>query len=179
MTTLSRRPIVWAAIVLAVAVGLWAGWASWRGATSGPPALSTIYRNARPGVEYVGDAACTRCHSEIAATYRQHPMGRSLIPIAEAPAELRGEGASRELFEAGGFHYSLQRTGERTIHREVRRDRQGREIGRVEGEVRYLLGSGTRAHAFLIQRDDYLFQSPITWYSQQHRWDLAPGYERT
>lgn len=165
------------ALGFALGVGLWAAWLSWGGPATGPPALATIYRNARPGVRFVGDAACTRCHSEIAADYRQHPMGRSMIPIAEAPAELRGEESPRELFEAGGFHYSLERRDGRTIHRETRRDAQGRVIGQVEGEVRYVLGSGTRGQAFLIQRDDFLFQSPITWYSQEKRWDLAPGYE--
>ena len=31
-------------------------------------------------MKYVGDAACVRCHAEIAETYRQHPMGQSLVP---------------------------------------------------------------------------------------------------
>ena len=26
-------------------------------------------------VKYVGDAACARCHAEIADTFRHHPMG--------------------------------------------------------------------------------------------------------
>src|SRR6185437_7885781 len=95
----------------------------------------------------------------------------------EAPAEFRGEAAPRELFEALGFAYSLERRDGRTIHRETRRDRDGRVIGEVEGEVRYVLGSGSRARAFLIGRDDYLFQSPVTWYSQRSCWDLAPGFE--
>ena len=47
---------------------------------------SSPYKNTRPGVKYVGDAACTRCHAEIAETYRRHPMGRSLAPIATATA---------------------------------------------------------------------------------------------
>ena len=40
------------------------------------------FQNARPGVAYVGDAACARCHREIALDYHSHPMGRSLAPIA-------------------------------------------------------------------------------------------------
>ena len=39
------------------------------------------FQNARPGVAYVGDAACARCHREIALAYRSHPMGRSLAPV--------------------------------------------------------------------------------------------------
>ena len=41
----------------------------------------------------------------------------------------------------------------------------------------YVLGSGTRALAFLMGRDDYLFESPITWYSQKRAWGHSPGYD--
>ena len=44
----------------------------------------TPYRNVRPDVKYVGDAACVGCHARQAKTYREHPMGRSLAPLAEA-----------------------------------------------------------------------------------------------
>jgi len=33
----------------------------------------------------VGDAACARCHLEIAADFRRHPMGRSLATADQAP----------------------------------------------------------------------------------------------
>ena len=173
----SRRPILLVVLVLAVAVGLWATWPPWRGPSTGLPPLPTRYRNARPGVDFVGDATCAKCHSDIAATYHRHPMGRSLIPIAEAPEDLLGEAEPREVFEAGGFRYAIERRDGRTIHRETRRDEQGRVIGEVEGEVRYVLGSGRLGRTFVIQRDDFLFESPITWYSQKERWDLSPGYE--
>src|SRR4051794_7609058 len=39
------------------------------------------YANAKPGVAYVGDEACVRCHREISEDYRTHPMGRSLARI--------------------------------------------------------------------------------------------------
>lgn len=138
--------------------------------------IASPYANAHPGVNYVGDTACAGCHAEIAASYRGHSMARALRPMADAPDEARGGPEERELFRAGGFQYTSRREGDRTIHREARRDGRGRVIGSVEGEARYVLGSGAHAMAFLIERDGYLFQSPITWYSQQDRWDLAPGY---
>ena len=36
---------------------------------------------------------------------------------------------------------------------------------------------GSQGIGYLIERDGFLFQSPITWYVQQRRWDLSPGYE--
>jgi predicted CXXCH cytochrome family protein len=38
------------------------------------------------------------------------------------------------------------------------------------------LGSGARGIAFLIERDGFLFQSPIAWFAQRRRWDISPGY---
>ena len=38
----------------------------------------------------------------------------------------------------------------------------------------YEVGSGHRGRSYLIERDGRLFQSPISWYSQQGRWDLSP-----
>src|SRR5580700_1737219 len=47
------------------------------------------YLNARPGVEYLGDEACRKCHSSIYAEFKQTGMGRSVsIPSAEDLREL-------------------------------------------------------------------------------------------
>ena len=42
-----------------------------------------------------------------------------------------------------------------------------------------MLGSGRQGASYLIDRDGFLFQSPISWYAQQRRWDLSPGYQKT
>src|SRR5437868_1541104 len=41
------------------------------------------YRNIDPDVRYVGDAGCVGCHEDIAKSYARHPMGRSLVPVAD------------------------------------------------------------------------------------------------
>jgi tetratricopeptide (TPR) repeat protein len=46
-------------------------------------------KNAQPGVKYVGDEACARCHAKITDSFKHHPMGRSLSPIT---ADSRPEG---------------------------------------------------------------------------------------
>src|SRR5262249_33327204 len=40
------------------------------------------FQNVHPDIAYVGDAKCAECHREKAASYRQHPMGRSLLPVS-------------------------------------------------------------------------------------------------
>jgi hypothetical protein len=165
------------------------GWTLWLGRRA-PGALlvrherravswpQTPWKNARPGVKYVGDAACTACHAEIAAKFRHHPMGRSLAPIAStttAGGVDRSDGSTR--FEADSSLFTIERRGGKEVHCETRLDRDGRLLARVEQEVKYALGSGTRGVSFLVEHDGRLFQSPISWYTQKKKWDLSPGYE--
>jgi hypothetical protein len=136
----------------------------------------TPYLNARPGVAFVGDEVCARCHAEIAADYRRHPMGRSLATADQAAQRERGGDRAATTFEAQGLRYAVERRGGALIHSERRLDAQGGVVARAEAEVRYVLGSGERGLSYLIERDGHLFQSPIGWFAQKGRWDLSPGY---
>lgn len=165
-------------LVSLLAFGTIAGLAWWKvrkprqGARETEPVeLVTPYRNARPGVAYVGDAECARCHSEIAKTFANHSMGRSI-------ALVQPESAQEGRFEAQGYRYEILRDGDRLIHRETRLDSEGTPVASVEAEVKYVLGSGTRGSSFLIDRGGALFQSPISYYGEARKWDLSPGYER-
>jgi Flp pilus assembly protein TadD len=73
--------------------------------------------------------------------------------------------------------YSVEHAGGRVLHREARVDSSGRTIAAVEAEARYVVGSGRQAFSYVIERDGFLFESPITWYSRDRRWYLSPSYE--
>jgi cytochrome c-type biogenesis protein CcmH/NrfG len=138
--------------------------------------FATPFRNVRPGVGYVGDAVCARCHQEVARTYRRHPMGRSFAPVAQVAREERYDGPVHNPFEKFGLHFLVERRGERVFHKESRLGPGGRALTEVEAEVGYSVGSGTRGRSYLVNRDGYLFQSPISWFSQAGTWDLSPGF---
>jgi hypothetical protein len=128
-------------------------------------------------VKYVGDDACARCHADIMDSYRQHPMGRSLARIEEASPIERYDAAASNPFVRHGLEYRAERDGDRLVHRETRKDRQGRVAWEVASEVHYAIGSGSHGRSYLIVQDGLVYQSPITWYPQKNRWDLSPGYE--
>jgi Flp pilus assembly protein TadD len=174
-------------ILVLILAGLFAVWKWWsRPAGNALTALSedprltfaTPYRNVRPEVKYVGDDGCVRCHQQQGQTYRDHPMGRSLAPVSSATPIERYDEAARNPFEALAFHYRVERHGERIVHRETARDAQRGLICEAEAEVHFAVGYGTRGRSYLINRDGYLFESPITWYSQKGVWDLSPGFDR-
>ena len=134
------------------------------------------YLNTRPGVAYVGDDSCARCHREIAEVYRGHPMGRALAPVHVDDASPPIGAAAGLPFESQGVRYTVERRDGRLFHKASRRRSDGRAFAEVEAEVRYALGSGTRGITYLIERDGFLFQSPIAWFAQQGHWDISPGY---
>jgi hypothetical protein len=129
------------------------------------------FRNVGPGVGYVGDATCARCHSSIAESYRSHPMGRSVVTGAGSESA-----SARATFDAGGYRYEVERGDGRLIHREKRLNETGRPVAEVSAPVSHAIGSGRRGLSFLVEREGFVAQSPISWYSQARRYDLAPGY---
>jgi Tfp pilus assembly protein PilF len=179
-TSHGRRILVLAAVLAAVAAS-WTAFIVLRGNPSASLHLVGIGSHddtTRPGIKSVGDMACARCHAKIAESYRQHPMGRSLAPVMAAPATGASDQAGRVLFEAQGFEYSIEQRDGHVIHQETRRDAAGHIVARNEAEVQVAIGSGRQGVAYLIERDGFLFQSPMTWYPGKGRWDLSPGYEK-
>src|SRR5262249_23394321 len=67
--------------------------------------------------------------------------------------------------------------GERLWHRQTRLDHDGQSIYTLEFEVQFAIGSGARGYSFLSDREGYLFQTPISWFSQKRIWGLSPGFE--
>ena len=135
------------------------------------------FKNTHRSVDYVGDAACARCHEEISRTYRLHPMGRSLARVVAKSAVGSPGETKLATFEAKGARYAVEDHGGSVVHRESRLDDRASVIVEQEVEARFALGSGTRGTSYLIERDGFLTQSPISWFSRAKRWDLSPGYE--
>jgi Tfp pilus assembly protein PilF len=113
----------------------------------------------------------------MAAAYRKHPMSRSLAPVSQAGPLESYDATSHNPFERQGFQYQVERRGQRVFHSEIRHDTAGNVLTEAKAEVQFALGSGTRGRSYLINHEGYLFQSPISWYAQGKKWDLAPGYE--
>lgn len=142
---------------------------------SGDPRLTiaTKYENVRPEVAYVGDAACQKCHDKIAESYHQHPMAHTLKKASEAP----GVGSPFYSFQSGDYTYEVSEDHGRLFHRETRRLPDGALLADMKSEVEYAIGSGKLGTSFVVNREGWLTESPISWYTQEQKWAVSPGYE--
>jgi hypothetical protein len=138
-----------------------------------PPFSDTHYRNASPEAQYIGSAACSKCHPANHQSYllTAHSRAFSDVNPDKEPADASFTHA------ASGRAYRVYRKNGELHHEEVMRTAEGKEITHQDFPVRYLVGSGHFTRTYLIEVDGYLHESPITWYATKQKWDLSPGYD--
>jgi hypothetical protein len=112
---------------------------------------------------YVGNNACEPCHAEILRAYSATPMAKS-------------SGAVQGGLNAGTFRHPDSKTDYRIQSSGVVTATRG--ALKMQRQLDYFIGSGSTGQSFLYLKDRFLFQAPVTWYSQLARWDVSPGYEK-
>jgi predicted CXXCH cytochrome family protein len=139
--------------------------------------FDTAFRNVRPDVGYVGDAACATCHQDIDHSYHQHAMGRSAFVLPAPPGVERYDEKTRPTFPAFGlFEYRIDRQGDKVFHVETVKGADGGPAVTTRAEVTVAIGSGTRGRSYLCLRDGAVWQSGISWYGEKEIWDVSPGF---
>ncbi len=166
MSKLTRSVVLTVAVLPAIA-----------GVQPGSPAPQPSYRNAAPRVRYVGSRPCAECHSEIAAKYMKTAMARSIVPeenfVLPDQAHLPFTVFDRETGES----FEVSRRGGGLFQSQYALDPKGRQIFRQDWKIAYAIGSGDSGIGFLIHRDGYLFEAPLSYYAEHKLWSFSPGYE--
>lgn len=139
-------------------------------------AFDTPFRNVRPDVGYVGDAACTPCHTEIARTYREHPMGRSAEWVTPATAATHLAGGNNPL-TADGYELRVARAGDRVWHTVAALDPPGGALPPYAARADLAIGSGHQGRSYVTFEAGAAWQSPLSWFRQGDRWAVSPGFE--
>jgi Cytochrome c554 and c-prime len=130
---------------------------------------------------FVGSQACRECHAGICSSYDLHPMGNSMSSAVAGTTFADGESlASIAIPGTAGataqLTYQIEKSGPNVVHHECVLTPDGDVIYDHAVPVHFSIGSGKRGRSFVVNRDGMLFMSPLSWYSQESRWDLSPGY---
>ncbi len=130
--------------------------------------------------DYVDPAECTRCHRDVAASYRKTGMGRSFSKASAANAVEDFAQASTVDHRLSGMRYEMvERNGE-LFERRSQRGFEGKETNVLEERIDYVVGSGNHARTYLHRAaNGQLIELPVTWYAENKgHWAMSPGYDR-
>lgn len=122
--------------------------------------LTTL--DAQSTASFVGNKACAGCHADIYRRYAATPMANS---SGKDPHSLT---KGSFLHSASQVHYEIDANG--VVKLSKRSERETRHLT-------YYFGSGAAGRSFGYVRDGFLFEAPVTWYTQTGSWDVSPGYQ--
>ena len=134
-------------------------------------------RNIEVGGHYVGSTVCASCHSKIYSSFGQTSMGMSMLPAdANSLASMLPVPATVYDKDSNQYFAVMSKDGE-LIQSQYALNADGKELFRQTWKVDYDIGAGANGFGFLIQRDHYLFEAPLSYYTKTHSWGFAPGVE--
>lgn len=141
-------------------------------ASGGTPHSAPVVNDRAEG--WVGSQSCKECHLEVYQRYSKHPMSQSLAWTKSAPTveDLQQTGFST----VGNREYVVERDGQATWHHEKRLSTTGELIYDQRVPIDISVGSGVHGRSWLRNVAGRLYQSPMTWYTQDSHWGLSPGY---
>ncbi|MGA2049422.1 MAG: hypothetical protein ABSG96_17115 [Terracidiphilus sp.] len=175
MSRFPDRPLILVALVLASGSACALGQPTLT-RTGTPPA--TAQASNQNG--YLGSAACARCHRSISESFAKTSMGRSLTPIKPEFLQTLPPGSmeTASLLDSKSNHrFEVHAENGKLIQSESEIAASGQEVFRITHEMGWIVGTGENGLGALLRRGDYLFQAPLSHYTQTGRWDLSPGYE--
>jgi tetratricopeptide (TPR) repeat protein len=126
---------------------------------------------------FVGSRVCASCHSSIYSSFRQTSMGQSMLP---GDATLLGSWlpAPVTVFDKDNNQYlEVTRKDGGLFQSQYSLDANGKEMFRQSWKLDYVIGSGENGYGFLVRRDHYLFEAPLSYYTKTHSWGFSPGFE--
>jgi hypothetical protein len=130
---------------------------------------------------FVGDEACISCHRDLSQTY-QHTAHRltSQIPTTSSVLGSFREGEnvltivdSKDSAEpALRFVMEFRKDG----FYETAETEWDSKVRKRSERIGLITGSGTRGQTFLYWSGDRLFELPVSYWTDGHRWINSPGY---
>jgi tetratricopeptide (TPR) repeat protein len=124
----------------------------------------------------VGMQMCRNCHADVYDTYIQTGMGQS-FGSADWHKTAAKFGKEHIIYDKEkDMHYYPFLKDSILFVLEYRLEGEDTTYQRLE-KIDYIIGSGHHTNSHLLNRNGYIYQAPITYYTQDGKWDLAPGFE--
>lgn len=132
--------------------------------------------NQNDTVQYVGMETCKLCHPGNHTTFIHTGMGKSFDHATKSKSAARFDVHALVYDSLNNFYYKPFWKDEALMIMEYRMDGKDTIHKRTQ-RIDYIIGSGQHTNSHLLNTNGYVFQAPITFYTQKQQWDLAPGME--
>jgi Flp pilus assembly protein TadD len=126
--------------------------------------------------DYVGSAACARCHPAQYRDFQRTSMARSVRPVSIQSAPEFAQPV-QFVHPKTGRRYRIFQQQSQFLIDEFFLDSGGRQVYSDPRTVSCVIGSGNHARSFLVESSHRLYQAPVTFYTQIPSWDMSPGYD--
>lgn len=151
---------------------------SWYCSTSNKPTITerSTYAGLSDTAKYVGMNTCKGCHSGIHSTFIHTGMGLSFdtASLQKTAAEFKKSSVVYDKFK--DLYYHPYWSDDKLFLQEYRLSGSDTIHQRTE-QIKYIVGSGQHTNSHMWESNGYLFQAPLTFYTQMKKWDLPPGFE--
>lgn len=134
------------------------------------------YLNHSDSTNYVGINQCKLCHQEIYESFLKTGMGKSFDHASREKSSAKFDKHTVIYDKYSDFYYHPFWEKDSLKILEFRLQGKDTIYKRTE-KVDYIIGSGQHTNSHIQNVNGYLNQMPITYYTQQGRWDLPPGFE--
>jgi hypothetical protein len=135
------------------------------------------YKNVNSTANYVGMNTCKGCHADIYNTFIETGMGKSFDKATKTKSSATFNSHSLIFDTINNLYYFPFWQKDTLYIKEFRLENKDTTHIRIE-KVDYIIGSGQHTNSHLIFKNGFLYQAPITYYTQKGKWDLAPGFEK-
>lgn len=146
------------------------------GNKSGQSEERTSYASLIDTTSYVGIQTCRQCHADKFETFRHTGMGMSFDTAHRKKSSAVFSGHPVVVDRYKNFSYHPFWKNDSLYVTEFRLEGKDTVHLRTE-KISFIVGSGQHTNSHMINHNGYLYQAPVTFYTQQGKWDLPPGFE--
>ncbi|GDX52676.1 hypothetical protein LBMAG27_17230 [Bacteroidota bacterium] len=134
------------------------------------------WRNHSDSAHYVGMSTCKQCHAPIHSTFMHTGMGESWGYATMQKSKALFDKHAIVYDKIKNFYYKPYWKDSSLYILEFRLNGNDTVYKRSE-KIDFIVGSGQHTNSHIWNSNGYLYQAPLTFYTQNGIWDLPPGFE--
>ncbi len=146
-----------------------------------PPFLFTQEPMHADRTGYVGDASCASCHQQISKSYEHtpHHLTSQLPTLSSVHGSFQSGSNSLTIVDAAeaaepGLQFTMEANEDGLF--ETALSGWPSNVYRRTERIGLVTGSGARGQTYLYWQGNRLFELPVSYWSEGHRWINSPGY---